>query len=330
MSPGPTVFVSDDAAKAVLTWPEMIETMRSVYAVEHVNGISPVRSLARLPGTWMRSLTAILPTRTVMGTKLFGFSRSKKLNYLIALLDQEDASMLALLDANAITALRTAATSAVAIDRMAPAGGVTLGVLGSGVEARGHVRAIAALRPIEALRVFSPSAANRDAFAKEFAAELEIDAVAVDTPRAAVEGATMVVGATRSRDGKAVLEGAWLDPQTLVVSIGATLPEQREIDTAAIEQAGVIVADMPAEVMNETGCFRDAAAQNVAYADKFVTLNALAMGQADARLAGARYPMYRSIGCGLQDIAIAELAFRKAVEAGLAIPLPIGFVTKSD
>lgn len=265
-----------------------------------------------------------------MGTKLFGFSRQKSLNYLIALLDQETAEIVALLDGNSITALRTAATTAVAAERMLPPGPIRLGVLGSGAEARTHVRALAAIRPIAELRVFSPSAANRSAFAREFAGELHIEAAAVDEARAAVDGATVVIAATRTTDRKPVLTGSWLAPQTLVLSIGSTLPEQREIDPATIEQAGIIVADMPHEVMNETGCFRDAAAAGIAFSEKFASLNDLVMGKLDERVRAARFPMYRSVGCGLQDIAVAELAFRQAVAAGSAPPLPMAFAAKHD
>jgi len=160
--------------------------------------------------------------------------------------------------------------------------------------------------------------------------ELGVPCRAVATARAAVEGASIIVGATRATDGKPPLEGAWLEPGVLVASIGATLPEHIEIDGAAISRAEIIVADMPHEVMTETGCFRAAAKEGVRFEDKFVTLNDMMLGKIDDRLRAARHPMFRSVGQSLQDLAVAELAWREAQKRGLATELPMQLVTKSD
>jgi ornithine cyclodeaminase/alanine dehydrogenase-like protein (mu-crystallin family) len=323
------VFVSDAAARQVLAWPDMIATLAAVYAVEHPPFAGPPRTLARGPGIWMRTLTGVLPSGSVMGVKQFCFPRGRRVHYMISLFDQESGELLALLDANTITAWRTGATTAVAIDRMAPRGELRVAMLGSGAEAHSHMRAIAAVRPIASLAVFSPNPDRRAAFARTFAAELGVECRAAATPRAAVEGATLIVGASRTLDGKPALEGAWIEPGVLVASIGATLPEHVELDPAAIAQAEIIVADMPHEVMDETGCFLAAKRQGIAFADKFMSLNDMMRGKADARLAAARRPMYRSVGQSLQDLAVAELAWREAEKRGLATPLPMELVTKS-
>jgi alanine dehydrogenase len=99
------------------------------------------------------------------------------------------------------------------------------------------VRAVQAVRPIAEMAVFSTNPERRAAFARTFAAELGVPCRAVESARDAVRDATIIIGATRTRDRKPVLEGAWLAPGMLTVSIGATLPEQREIDVAAVAQA---------------------------------------------------------------------------------------------
>ena len=115
-----------------------------------------------------------------------------------------------------------------------------------------------------------------------------------------------------------------------VASIGATLPEHIEIDTATIERSDLIVADMPGEVMEETGCFRAAHAAGIRFEDKFVSLNELMAGKADDRLRAAKQPMFRSVGASLQDLAVAELAYREALRRGLATELPIELSVKAD
>lgn len=324
------VFVSDAVARETLAWPDMIATLRKVYAVEHLPTAGPPRTLARGKGIWMRTLTGVLPSGGVMGVKQFCFPRAKRVRYMISLFDQESGELLALLDANTITAWRTGATTAMALDRMAPQGKARIAMLGSGAEARSHARAIAAVRPIESMAVYSPNPERRELFARTFAAELGVPVRAVGSARAAVEGASLVVGASRTLDGKPVLEGAWLEPGMLVASIGATLPEHIEIDVPAIERAEIIVADMPHEVMDETGCFLAAAKAGIAFAQKFVSLNDMMLGKADQKLAEARHPMFRSVGQSLQDLAVAELAWREAAKRGLATELPMELAVKSD
>jgi alanine dehydrogenase len=325
------VFISDAVARQVLAWPDMVAKLRAVYSVEHPPFAGPPRTLARGKGIWMRTLTGVLPGSSVMGVKQFCFPRSRKVRYMISLFDQESGELKALLDANTITAWRTGATTAVAIDRMAKAGPLTVAMLGSGAEARSHARAIAAVRPIARMSVFSPTQARREAFARTVSDEFGVPCRAAASAKEAVTGADLVVGATRTVDpAKPALEGAWVEDGVLIASIGATLPEHLEIDTDAIERADLIVADMPHEVMDETGCFIAAKKAGIKFEDKFVSLNALMQGQADERLAKARRPMFRSVGQSLQDLAVAELAWREAEKRGLAQQLPFELAVKSD
>lgn len=324
------VFISEDTVKQVLAWPAMIGKLREVYSVEHPPFAGPPRTLARGKGIWMRTLTGVLPGGTVMGTKQFCFPGNRAVRYMVTLFDQQSGELLALLDARSITALRTAATTAVAIDRLTPQGPAVLCMLGSGGEATSHARAVAAVRPLREMRVFSPTPERRLAFARRFGQELGIPCHAAASAQEAVAGATIVVGATRTLDGKPVFLGDWLKPGMLVASIGATLPEHIEIDTIAIARSDLIIADMPEEVMEETGCFRAAKAAGIPFEDKFISLNALMSGKADDRLRAAKQPMFRSVGASLQDLAVGDLAYREAQRRGLAVELPMELSLKGD
>jgi ornithine cyclodeaminase/alanine dehydrogenase len=316
------VFISDEVARSVLSWPEMVARLKAVYSVEHPPFAGPPRTLARGKGIWMRTLTGVLPDGNVMGTKQFCFPRARKVRYMISLFDQESGELLALLDANTITAWRTGATTAMAIDRMARPGPLAVAMLGSGAEARSHARAIAAVRPVTRMSVFSPNPARRESFARMVTEELNIPCRAAASARDTFAGAGLILGTTRTLDGKPALEGAAVEPGVLIASIGATLPEHLEVDPEAIANADLIVADIPYEVMEETGCFIAAKKAGVTFADKFVSLNELMTGKMATRLEAARRPMFRSVGHSLQDLAVAELAWRAAATRGLAAPLP--------
>ena len=320
------VWISNQVIDKVLTWPAMIEALRLAYCADHGPFQAPPRVVARGGGNWMRTLTGVLPSGTVMGAKLFGLPKLKRARFTIVLMDQTTGNFLAFLDAASITQLRTGATTALAVDRMAPKGGISLGVIGSGAEARSHVRALAAVRRITELKVFSRTAENREAFAKQFSEELGIRCTACATGREAAAGMSALITATNA--AQPAFEGAWMEPGVLLASIGATLPEHRELDNAAIERCDFIVADMPEEIIHDTGCFIEAGKAGVKFEHKFATLNELMQGKLDQRLAASKYPMYRSAGNALQDLAVAEVAYREAVARGLAVELPMDYHVK--
>ncbi len=318
-------FVSSDACKAVLRWDEMVDRLRQAYSVPLSDKVSPPRTVARGERNWIRALASAPPSTRTMGAKVFGMSRGRNVGYMITLMDQQSGGFVGLLDAYYVTSFRTGATSAVAVDKLASPGPKTIAVLGSGSEANSHTLALKEVRPIAALRVFSPTPANREAFAGRMQREQGIPSVALASAEEAVKGADIVVASARSRDETPILYGDWLKPGTVVVSIGSTLPEQREIDASVVDACDLIVCDMPEEVIEETGDMIAAKAAGIDFEHKVASLNELMLGKLADKVRSARIPMFKSIGSGLQDIVIAELAFERAIERGLATPLPIEF-----
>ena len=131
-----------------------------------------------------------------------------------------------------------------------------------------------------------------------------------------------VDGAARSRDESPVLEGAWLPAGATVVSLGATLPEQREVDEATLARAACIVADVPDEVAHDTGDGIAAARAGIDINAKLASLAALACGTLQARRDPQDIVLYKSVGSALQDVVIAEMILERARKAGLGTLLP--------
>jgi ornithine cyclodeaminase/alanine dehydrogenase len=324
---GRPLFLSAEATKAVLTWPDAIAALREVYAAGVDTSNAPRRTVARGPGRSLRAMAAIPSTGRFMGAKVFGFSPSGG-SYAVLLFDRHTGEVAGILDAHYITGFRTGATSALALDYLAPKKAIAVGVLGSGAEAQAHLAATSHVRRIASFKVFSPSAANRAAFAERFTRELGVSGEAVADARAATEGADVVIAAARSRGEQPILFGDWLRPGMVVVSIGSTLPEQREIDTSVVAACDLIVCDGIDEVVEETGDMIAAKAAGIAFTDKLMTLSELVSGRAAERVQMARLPMLKTAGSALQDLAVAELAFTKAAAAGLAQELPGAFLSK--
>jgi alanine dehydrogenase len=315
---GPTLFLSSTDVTAAFDWAAAVEALRAAYAGPVDDAMFPPRSMARGPGLWLRTLSGIAADGGLMGAKLIAANvRNRRASYLIPLFDQETVELRALLDGNAITGFRTAATTALAVDALTRTGAVAVGVLGSGFEARNHIRALAALRVIASVQVFSPNPASRAAFAASLA-DLGLPVTGCDSARALVEaGSDILLCAARSRDETPLFDGDWLQPGTTLASIGSTLPEQRELDPRALDRAALIVADMPEEVVHDTGDMIAARAAGVALEGRMVSLADLIGGRHPGRGAGTDIVIYKSVGGALQDLAVAAMCFHRARALGL-------------
>lgn len=326
------VFISSSAAQQVFRWKDAIEALQAAYARPNDAAATPARSIATSDKAWLRTLPAAPAGGRYYGAKLMGAAAgvvSPSVEYVIVLFDRHTSRIAAFIDGNLVTGLRTAATSAAALDRLAPPGPARLAVLGSGLEASMHTRAFASIRPLTEVVVFSPTPERRAAFAEAVTRDLGVAARAAATPQEAVEGAGLVLAAARSRGEQPILHGDWLAPGATVVSIGSTVPQQRELDASVIARSDFIVCDMLEEVLQDTGDMIAARAAGIDAHDKAISLSALLSDAAVDRARAARAPLFKSVGSGFQDIVIAELILEKALQAGLAIPLPIEFESKA-
>jgi len=317
----PTLMLTDADVDALADWPSAVDALSKAYAQSVNPATVPPRSMARGDGIWLRGLSAIAPSGSTMGCKLIAASpRARRASYLIALFDQQTMALSALIDGNRITGLRTAATAALAVDRLAPQRPLHVGVIGSGFEARGALECLAAVRQIQSVRVYSPTPASRERFAHSFLPGLQIQVA--ESPEAAVQNADVVLCAARSRDETPVLCGAWLPAGATVVSLGSTLPEQREVDEETMARATCIVADMPEEVAHDTGDAISAARAGIDLSTKLVPLADLVAGRLTPRRTKSDIVLYKSVGSALQDIVIAEMLLAGARQHGRGVLLP--------
>ncbi|MFK0119841.1 ornithine cyclodeaminase family protein [Streptomyces sp. NPDC090994] len=318
-----TTFLTDADVRAAFDWPEAIAALRAAYAAPSGEARFPPRGMARGDGLWLRTLSGVPADGTPMGAKLIAASmRHRRASYLIPLFDQDTVELLALLDGHSITGFRTAATSALATDVLTRPGPLRVGVVGSGFEAQTHVRALAAIRELSSVTVFSPSPASRERFVERLA-DLGVRTDTAGSAAEAVAGADLVLCAARSRDEQPTLREA---PRgATVVSIGSTLPEQRELAPEVIAQAELIVADVADEVAHETGDMIAAKESGVDFAGRLVALADVVAGRVPGRPAGDpdAVVLYKSVGSAVQDLAVAAMCARRARELSLGTPLPV-------
>jgi alanine dehydrogenase len=317
-----TILLDDEVVQSVFDWNPAIAAIRDAYAAADDDARYPARVIARGGGTFLRVLSGVPGDSGLMGAKtITGALGARQFSYLISLFDQASAELVALLDGNSITGYRTAATSALAADLLAPAGPLTVGVLGSGFEATKHVQALAAVRELKSVQVYSPRPESRERFARELA-DLGTVIVPAESPEAAVAGTSLVICAARSYDETPILLGRWLQPGMTVVSIGSTVREQREVDAEVITRADVVIADVLHEVLHDSGDLVAAREQGIEPTGT-ASLADLVSGRAAGRTGTEQIALYKSVGSAVQDLAVAAMCVRRAQAAGLGAMLPI-------
>jgi len=211
----------------------------------------------------------------------------------IFLADPETGAPLAVMDGTLITEMRTAAVSAAATKLLASSDAKILAILGSGVQARSHVEALRLVRRFEEVRVWSPTKAHAEQFAKQIGAK----AMSAED---VVRGADVVVIATSSKTP--VLCGTWLKGGCHVNAVGACRPDWRELDDEAM--ANVVFVDSREAAVKESGDVILSGTE--IYAE---------LGEALARKVPARAnetTIFKSLGMAVEDIAAAMLVYRSA------------------
>lgn len=325
----PTLFLSDADVEQLADWASAVQALCQAYSSDVDPAMVPPRSMARGDGLWLRALTAVSPSGGHLGCKLISAStKHRRASYLISLFDQTTMGLTALIDGNRITGIRTAATAAVAVDTAAPRRPLRVGVIGAGFEARGLLLALASVRELAAVKVFSPTPASRERFAADMRSQVSLDVAAVASAQDAVQDADVVLCAARSRDESPVLRGEWLAPGMTVVSIGSTLPEQREVDEQVLARAALIVADMVDEVAHDTGDLLAANKAQIDLSSRLVSLADFVAGRA-VRQHAADIVVYKSVGSALQDVVTAEMLLARARAQGVGTPLAHSIVPVS-
>src|SRR5205814_542499 len=168
----------------------------------------------------------------------------------VVLLEPDTGRLSAVMDGGSITAIRTAAVSAVATDALARQDAAELAVLGAGVQGRSHIEAIAAVRPLRRVRVWSRHREHAEKLAVEATSLLKAPVEPVATAEAAVREADIVATVTASP--QPVLQRDWLKQGAHIDAVGSSTPSNREIDTATVAAARVFV-DRRESALNEAG-----------------------------------------------------------------------------
>lgn len=263
---------------------------------------------------WLRLMPTLLNRSGYMGYKAMHSTPGVGVRYLVALYAMASGELLALVDADWITAARTAAVAAVATDVLARRHIQQAGILGSSHQARALLTALSRVRTLPCVRVFSPTAANRERFAAEMSRALGIPVSAVASVEAL--GDCDLLGCAIRPGGTPVLHGDVLAAGVHVDALSAVRPESRELDDSVWQRASRIVVDDRAHAF-ESGDGQSALRSGSARLEDVAELWEVSARRRPGRQSDADVTLFKAVGTGLLDLALAIALYERARERGL-------------
>jgi ornithine cyclodeaminase len=285
------------------------------------NAYQPLRMIVRPPGA--EGDMALMPSyrsgeRAAYGVKtvcVFPGNPAKGLDSHqgnVTLFSAETGELTALMNASAITAIRTAAVSGVATQLLAREDASDLAIIGSGVQARTHIEAMACARPIKRARVASFRFENAQKFADEFAQHYSFPIDAVEDVEAAVRGADLIVTATTAAEP--ILKLEWISRGAHLNVVGSSIPTTREVDSATMAAASLFV-DRRESTINEGGDYLFALREGAIGPDHIkAEIGELLIGGKAGRTSPDEITVFKSLGLAVEDLASADYLYRKAEE----------------
>jgi alanine dehydrogenase len=324
------LLLGEADVRAVLSIEDLFEPMaRALEAFSAGRVVQPVRSVVGVatgPG-FFGVMPAHAADQHALGAKLvtvFGGNARAGLPThlaLITLLDERTGQLLAVMDGRYITEIRTAAVSAVASRALARPATRTLAIVGSGVQARSHLLALAAVHPLEAARVWSPDTDRRDRFVADMQPLVRCRLMATRDAEQCVRAADAVVAATSSRTP--VIMSAWVKDGAHVTAVGACRPDEREMDPALVARGRLFVDSREAALVEAGDVILGL--RERAFTDDVIRgeIGEVLSGVADGRRSPEDVTIFKSLGLAIEDLVSAQLAYARAHERNLGRSLEL-------
>ena len=310
---------------------ECMELMaETLVALNGGKAINPLRQVLRLPDS--RGMLGMMPCYLddlkAVGLKVVSVflnnngSEHDSHQGAVLVFEAGHGCLMAIVDASAITAIRTAAVSGVATKLLAREEPGELAILGSGVQAYTHVNAMLAVRQIDCVRVWSRNPDHVKALVRNISEKQDIVVTAASNARDAVKGADIVCTTTSARDP--VLLGDWLTPGAHINAVGSCIPLARELDTAAVARARLFV-DRRESTLNESGDFLIPKQEGI-IGDHHIQgeIGEILSGQVGGRQTKEEITLFKSVGLAVEDIASAHYVYQRALEKGLGTWIEFG------
>lgn len=316
------LLLTEAEVRAILTMPLAMECVETSFrrladgsAVCH-----PRRRLRMAQKGLMNYMAAADSAGGYMGLKIYTVSPSG-VRFLVPLFSSRSGELCALIEADYLGQMRTGAATGVATKVMARSDARTLGIIGTGLQSRTQLEAVAHARKLEIVRAFGRDAARREKFAEEMTARLGVPVAPADSAEEAVRGADIVITSTNS--SKPVVEGRWLRPGTHINAIGSNFAEKQELDAEAVGRCDVIAADSVEQSKIEAGDLIQAFGLDVSRWAGVRELADIVAGKAPGRTNQDQITLFKSNGVAIEDVVLGGRIYEIARERGMGREIPM-------
>ena len=324
-------IINQAEVRQLLLMDECIELMHTAFtALARGTASNPLRPIMKLPHK--RGVLATMPACSsnpeALAVKVIAvFPGNLGTSYdshqgAVLLFDTDDGRLLAIMDASEVTAIRTAAASAVATELLAHQTAEDLAILGSGVQARTHLEAMVAVRNIKRVRIWSRTSERAQALVERERERFNVQFDLTEDAAQAVRGAGVICTTTAAREP--VLLGKWLSDGAHVNAVGSASPVMRELDTAAVLRARLFV-DSRESAVNEAGDLLIPLEEGAITGDHILAeIGEILEGSAPGRSHDDEITVFKSLGVGVQDLMAADHVYHKAKELGVGTEVDLG------
>jgi ornithine cyclodeaminase/alanine dehydrogenase-like protein (mu-crystallin family) len=315
------LFLTEDDVKELLPMTEAIEQVEaSLKALASGHAVNRSRERILLPQASLHYMAAALTEEHLVGLKIYTVSRDA-LRFLVLLYNGATGQLLCALEADHLGRIRTGAASGVATRHLARAEASRVGLIGAGRQARTQLEAIARVRKITAVKVFSRGTDRLRDFCRWLAERLELNIEPAETAEAAVRFGDIVITATSSPTP--VIQGEWLSPGAHVNAIGANMANRSELDHATLARARLVAVDSLEQVKQEAGDLIQGISAIPLGWDGVIELSEVASGKRSGRSDQDEITIFKSTGIAIWDVAVAGYVYRQALARGQGKTLEI-------
>jgi ornithine cyclodeaminase/alanine dehydrogenase-like protein (mu-crystallin family) len=308
------LFLSEEDVQQLLPMPKAIEAVEASFTAQHSGAaVNRARERIFLPGLSFHYMAGAMVDEELLGMKVYTVAPGEA-RFLVLLFDARSGGLLALIEADHLGRIRTGAASGVATKYLARTSASRVALIGAGRQARTQLEAVAAVRRVTAVRVFSRDETRRKEFCDEMAGKLGLPVEPVASAEEAARFGEIVITVTSSRDP--VVKGEWLSPGVHLNAVGANNATRREIDEAALSRAKVIAVDSIGQARSEAGDLIQGFAALDRSWDGVVELHEVIQGSKSGRSSDEEITIFKSCGIAIWDVAAAGYVHRQALQEG--------------
>jgi alanine dehydrogenase len=310
-----TLFLDEHQVTNILTMEMAIAAVEEALK-QHGLGtaINNPRTRVRLPSGQLHMMGAALPMRGVIGYKAYTAFWGKA-RFHVMLYSTDTGELMALLQADRLGQMRTGAASGVATRYMARADARSVGIFGTGWQARSQLEAVCAVRQIQAIKAFGRDATRRQTFCAEMTQQLGIPVKPADTAEAAVNGTDVVITSTNAREP--LFDGNWLEPGAHVNAIGSNALIRREIDDTTVRRSALIVVDSKEQARLECGDLLGPLERGLIHWEQVRELGDVVAGFIPGRRQASDISLFESHGLAIWDLAAGMAIYDAAKAKGI-------------